>query len=379
MKILFFVESLQCGGAERSLLSLISNLDNSKYDITLLILSPGGVFEKFVPDYVRIEYIKLPISIVDRMMYKLKKLINLANLHHAQILWKVIGEKIPKFNNDKSQYDVAIAWGQGFSTYFTANKIDAHRKYAWVNIDFELAGYKPHVDKPIYDEFNGVVGVSEFVQKSMQCFLEKDKVHFIKNIIDIDDVIEKSNLVQIHEFDKSKFNIVSVGRLAKQKAFNLAIESAHILLTLGHDFHWYILGEGEEREALELLIKKLGLNNNVTLLGYIENPYPYIKNADIYCQTSKFEGLGRVLIEASHLNKVTISTDFPSSYSLIEPEVTGCIVPMNSGLIAEKISLMIKDEKYLKTLEKNLIKKDLNTKAETLKHFDDLLWTINEN
>lgn len=379
MKILFFIESLHCGGAERSLLSLLTNLDPYTYDITLLMSKAGGEFEKFIPEYVDVKYVEYNVSLIDRIKYKLNKVFNFSNFHQAQILWKVIGEGIPTFNNDVKQYDVAIAWGQGFATYFTANKINAIRKFAWVNIDFKLAGYVEGVDKPIYDKFDGVVGVSEFVQQSMQRFLQKDKVHFIKNIIDIDDVIEKSKSVQTHEFDSSKFNIVSVGRLAKQKAFNLAIESAQHLINSGYNFHWYILGEGEERESLELLIKKLNLTAHVTLLGFIENPYPYIKNADVYCQTSLFEGLGRVLIEASHLNKVTISTDFPSAYSLIEPEVTGCIVPMKSELIAEKIILMIDNKDYFKKLETNLMKKDLNTKAETLKSFDDLLRVNDEN
>ena len=98
------------------------------------------------------------------------------------------------------------------------------------------------------------------------------------------------------------------------------------------------------------------MNDHVTLLGFVENPYPYIKNANIYCQTSLFEGLGRVLIEASHLNKVTISTDFPSAYSLIEPEVTGCIVPMKSELIAEKIMLLINSKDYFKRLPEIIFK-----------------------
>lgn len=378
-KILFFVESLRCGGAERSLLSLLSNLDPCKYDITLLMLTLGGEFEKFIPEYVDVKYFERQVSLVDRIKYKVKRTFNFANLHHAQVLWKVIGANISTFNNNAKEYDVAIAWGQGFATYFTASKINANRKYAWVNIDFKLAGYVESIDKPIYDKFDGVVGVSEFVQKSMQRFLQKDKVHFIKNIIDIDDVIEKSKSVQSHAFDKSKFNIVSVGRLAKQKAFNLAIESAHHLKKSGYNFHWYILGEGEERESLEFLIKKLNLADHVTLLGFIENPYPYIRNANVYCQTSLFEGLGRVLIEASHLNKVTISTDFPSAYSLIEPDVTGCIVPMRSELIAEKIMRIIDDKDYFKMLEGNLIKQDLNTKAETLKSFHDLIRAKNEN
>lgn len=373
MKILFVVESLYCGGAEKSLLSLLLNLDPSEYEITLLMYARGGQFEKFIPNHVNVKYIKQQVDMVSRIRYKLNKIFNFSKLHNAQVLWSVIDSKIESFNYDINKYDVAIAWGQGFATYFTANKVSANRKYAWINTDVKLAGYNENFDRPVYDKFDGVVGISEIVKKSTQDYLQKDKIYLIKNIIDIDDIIESSKLVQTHKFNKSKFNIVSVGRLAKEKAFNLAIESAYHILKSGHNFHWYILGEGEERAELELLIKKLNLSEHVTLMGFIENPYPYIKNSNVYCQTSLFEGLGRVLIEASHLNTVSISTDFPSAYSIIEPEVTGCILPMNSKLIADKIILMIENKSYLNNLKNNLMNKDLNTKLETIRSFKALM------
>ncbi|MEZ9835256.1 glycosyltransferase [Vibrio breoganii] len=379
IKIIFFVESLYCGGAERSLLSLLSNLDKRKYDIEILMSKPGGEFEKFLPSYIRKSYIEPKVNIFDRIAYKLLRVVNPRQLHHAQLLWQVIGKKQELYNYSKNDYQIAIAWGQGFATYYTAEKINALKKYAWVNIDFERAGYSEIVDKPLYDKFDKVVGVSEFVQRSMQKFLEDNKVLFIKNIIDADDVIEKSLLNSKVNFNKNVFNIVSVGRLAKQKAFTLVLETARELVSRDLKFHWYIIGEGEERQILEDLIDKYNLRNNVTLLGFIENPYPYIKEADIYCQTSLFEGLGRVLIEATHLNKVTVSTDFPTAYSIIDQEVTGCIVSMDKFVLADKISSLILDEEYLKTLESNLEKLDLNTKKETLKSFDRLTGVNNEN
>ncbi|PMO31945.1 glycosyltransferase [Vibrio breoganii] len=379
IKIIFFVESLYCGGAERSLLSLLSNLDKGKYDTEILMSKPGGEFEKFLPSHIKKSYIEPTINIVDRIMYKVLRVINPRKLHHAQLLWQVIGKKQDIYNYSENDYQIAIAWGQGFATYYTAEKINAQNKYAWVNIDFERAGYSETVDKPIYDKFDKVVGVSEFVQQSMQKFLDDNKVLFIKNIIDADDVIEKSLQNSEVNFDKNVFNIVSVGRLAKQKAFTLVIETASELVSRDINFHWYIIGEGEERQRLEDLIDKYNLKNNVTLLGFIENPYPYIKEADIYCQTSLFEGLGRVLIEATHLNKVTVSTDFPTAYSIIDQEVTGCIVSMDKLVLADKISSLILEEGYLKTLESNLEKLDLNTKKETLRSFDRLTGVNNEN
>jgi len=361
-KIVFFVESMHCGGAERSLLSLLSNLDADKYNIDLFVIRKGGEFEKFIPEWIKYKSLDLNFSLIGRVKYKLHSLLN-SKTHKAQLFWRSFKNEIKTY---EETYDIAVGWGQGFATYFTAEKIKAKRKYAWVNIDYEKAGYQFKYDKEIYEHFDKIIGVSEFVKQSMQKHILSNNVIHIRNIIDAVDINSRANDKKSVEFDQDKLSLVSIGRLAKQKAFDLTIKAAKVLSDQKVDFKWYIIGEGTERKYLEDLISEYALEDKVLLLGFRDNPYPYIKACDIYVQTSAFEGLGRTLIEASILCKPIVTTNFPTAYGLVEDGKTGFITEMQPEKIAEMIKLLYTDkELYLKMIE-TLSSKTDNEKQKTL-------------
>lgn len=362
-KVAFFVESMHCGGAERSLLSLLNNISHEKYDIDLLVIKKGGEFEKFIPSWINYKSVDPAFGIIGRVKFKIQSRLK-PNVHKAQLFWRSFRNQIEIYSEE---YDIAVGWGQGFATYFIAEKIKSKKKFAWVNTDYEKAGYKFDYDKNIYEKFDKIVGVSEFVKDSMQKFINKDRVTHIRNIIDADDIIVRANQLRSIDFNTDQLSIVSIGRLAKQKAFELSIETAKILDEKEIDFKWYIIGEGTERSNLELLIQSYNLNDKVILLGFRDNPYPYIKACDIYIQTSKFEGLGRTLIEAAILQKPIVSTDFPTAYELVDEGRTGFIAKMDANDIAKKIvQLYLNNELYNKMVEELSSKLD-DRKQETLR------------
>src|SRR5690606_37999652 len=145
----------------------------------------------------------------------------------AQIFWKSIESSI---GNYKDKYDVAIAWGQGFATYYVSKKIKAKKKYAWINIDYDKAGYKFELDKDKYSGFDKVVGVSEFVKESMKNYIDESKLLHIRNIIDKDDIEKRAKEPIPETLPNSTLKILSIGRLAKQKSFDLSILAAKHLL-----------------------------------------------------------------------------------------------------------------------------------------------------
>lgn len=370
-KILFFVESLHCGGAERSLLSLLNNLDYIGYEVRLMVLKEGGEFEQFVPKHLTIESVAINLSLIARIKFKIARILNFKKkTHNAQLFWKIAKNEVPKL---ESNFDVAIAWGQGFATYFVAEKVIAKKKFAWVNIDFEKAGYNSAIDKFIYKKFDTVVGVSEFVKISMQKFLPLNKVISIRNIIDSEDILVRAKEKPSIQFFKNRTNLVSIGRLATQKGFELSIQAAKILLDTGIEFCWYIIGEGNERAYLEKLIKDNNLEKSFILLGFRNNPYPYIKECDIYVQTSHFEGLGRTLIEASILNKPIVTTNFPTAFSILEHNKTGVITEMNPEAIALGIQSIVNNIAFKEHLIENLKNQVDNEKEKTLKEFKSLI------
>lgn len=364
-RILFFIESLQCGGAERSLISLLENLPENRYEIDILVLKKGGGFEHLLPKWVTYKSLDMQVRIGPRIKFKLFRLYDIhKKFHNAQKFWQAIGNTLPVY---PQKYDIAVGWGQGFATYYVAEKVSAEKKIAWVNIDYNRVGYDKKTDIKKYDKIDCIVCVSEFVSGIMQEFIKKDKVITITDIIDESDVLKGSQCDQ-SEIIKGETEtvIVSVGRLATQKKFELSIESARLLDQKGLDFKWYIIGEGKERLMLEGLISQYNLADKVFLLGFKNNPYPYINACDIYVQTSRFEGLGRTLIEAAILNKPVVTTNFPTAFSILDPDETGVIVEMEAEAVSKGIERYISDRPFREKIIQNLKKRKDNNREKTL-------------
>lgn len=374
-KIVFVIESLSLGGAEKSLVTLLQNLDYTLYAVDLIVFNKGGLFEKSVPKEVTIINSEFPkLNSIERVDYKIKRVFNRKALHQAQLLWSIIQNK---FQPQLKKYDVAIAYNQGFATYYTNKYIIATFKYAWLNTDYKNAGYKIENDYAIYKNYNAIVAVSAEAKiafdNELKRIHEKLRIDIIKDISDKKVIVEKSNEAANINFGKETINIVTVGRLAKPKSLHLAIESCKKLIDKGYDLHWYVVGEGSERVTLEQLIVQNELNNNFTLIGATDNPYPYMKNCDIYVQTSLFEGLGLTVIEASYLNKPIVCTNFPTAYTILKDNETGLIALMNSDSIVSKMELLINDDALKNKLITNLSQLENADKEQTLKQFEKLM------
>lgn len=366
-KIVFVIESLHLGGAEKSLVTLLQNLDPKVFDIDLIIFNKKGLFRNFVPDYVNCIELGFPkLSMVERLHFFIKRKL-VSKEHNAQLLWPIIENKLKQVSK---KYDIAIAYNQGFATYFVNTFLLAYKKYAWINTDYKKAGYSILFDYPIYSNFDKIVTVSPEAKNGLIEELDrinkKLPIQIIKDITDKKIVEHQANDNQKVKFDHNVMNIVSVGRLALQKGFFMAIESCKSLISKGHNIKWYVIGEGNERENLEKLIKEYRLENNFFLLGADPNPYPYMKNSSIYVQTSLFEGLGLTVIEASLLNKPIVSTNFPTIHGIIKEEETGLIAEMNAESISKQVERLILDKELKNKLIYNLSLKEDTDKENSL-------------
>ncbi len=358
--VAIIIESLNLGGAEKSLVTVLNYIDYSKYKVDLILFNTGGVFESFLPKEVAIIKKDYPrLNYLDRFVFKIKTLFNLKSLHSAQIFFEIIR---PKLIKHPPVYDIAIAYNQGFSTYYTALFISSKIKFTWLNTDYKSAGYKIGQDYFYYSHYNSVIAVSEFTKEVFIKELETNKlklpIQVIKDITDINVLESQSEKKLEVDFSKHSISIVTVGRLSKHKGLHLAVETCKKLVDKGYDVCWYVVGEGSERKNLVKLIKEYGLEDKFILLGMTNNPYPYIKNCTIYVQTSLFEGLGLSLIEAAYLKKPIVTTNFPTSYSILQDGYTGLISKMNSESITEKIEIYLKDKDFMKLIVDNLSKKE---------------------
>lgn len=373
-RVVFVIESLHLGGAEKSLVTLLSNLDYSRYSIDLILFINGGIFEQFLPLEVNVIRDLYPkISFYSRVKYKMYKMIYKNTFHNASLFWKATNAC---FAANAKHYDIAISYSQGLATYYTATYINALKKVAWLNTDYQKAGFSIAFDYPYYKKYNQVVTVSNEAFKSFNEVLKSNNYQLeqqvIKDIIDENFLKLQANKNNLSLFNEDEINIVTVCRLAKEKGLFLAIESCKNLIHKGYKVHWYIVGEGSERNYVEHLIKNYKLECNFTLVGMTENPYPYMKSCDIYVQTSLFEGLGLTVIEASYLNKPIVCTNFPTVYGILEHEKTGLIAEMNAIDIANKIERLILDKNLTKLLINNLANKENNDKEISLQKVNEI-------
>lgn len=373
-QIAFVIESLELGGAEKSLVTLLQNLDYSQYDVDLITLKSGGFFKDFVPKEVKRHTIQIvEFGGIDRIRFAIEKKIY-KNYHSAQLYWKCFKKN---FTPIDKKYDIVFAYNQGFVTYYVEELMRANKKYAWINTDYQKAGYNIQFDYPIYKNFDQVVTVSPEGKASFENELRKIgktlNVGIIKDITDEKMLVKESQLPMKVNFSENKINIVTVARLMEYKGLNLAIDACYILKTKNFPVNWYVVGEGMERSTLEKQIQENKLTENFFLLGADKNPYPYMKNADVYVQTSLFEGLGLTVIEASLLHKPIVSTNFPTVYGILKHEDTGLICEMNANDIANSIERLITDSTLKNKLVDNLKHQENQDKNLTLSKIENLL------
>lgn len=376
-RVLFLSDSLGCGGSEQSLVSLLNTLDYNKVEVDLWLRSRGGVFESFLPEQVNIvDFKPLPTN---KLLYWLgQKLYSLdlrrhTNNHLAELLWKHTGKYISPIGKP---YDVAISFQQGFPTFFLATKVNAKKKAARVNIDMVEAKYDEDFCRPYYDMCNNVIVISDALAEQMKnsdYVTDRSKVFKLINVFSVEFI---RRMAQDKGFtdDKTGIRIVTTGRLVKQKGYELAIEAAKILKYKGLNFTWYFVGEGEERQHLESMIQDAGLENKVILLGMKANPYPFMKGADIYVQTSLFEGFGRTVTEAKILGKAIVSTNFPSIYDQMVHGENGLISEMTPEDVAAKVLMLINDSDLKEKIEQAVTAEQYTTsQSESKKMMEYLL------
>ena len=367
--VLFVIDSLTCGGAEKSLISLLPFLDYSALDVDLMIVKRGGVYEKFVPD--RVHVISVPkapqwLFRFYQSFFSLEiRVLRLFGIcrHSAETYWQRMSRA---YLTPVKKYDVAVAYQQGFPTYYVATKVRAKRKWAWVNADMEKAGYRSRFNRPLYDQINGVCAVSE----ALSCilvdagFVSPEKIRVINDILNVAQIRKMAD-EPLDTFNGSaRFKILTVGRLVPPKNYPLAVEAADILRDKGVDFVWTFIGEGRERSKIETLIQQKGLQKHVFLARQKLNPYHYFKACDIYVQTSSFEGFGLTISEAKVFHKPIVTTNFPAAHDQIKDGENGLIAEMTADSLANKI-LSILENPDLKDMLVNGTRMEENRTAET--------------
>lgn len=330
-KLLFLIESLSGGGAEKVLSVLLKHIDKTKFDITLCTIVDTGIYAEEIPKYIK--YISIlgnpqKKSFIGKLLYKISYL----------LIYKILPVKltytlfIPKDNN------IEIAFIEGFCTKLLSYSTNKRaKKIAWVHIDLQKFPWIKDIyknfkqEKASYSKYDQIVGVSNTVVSSVKKRYGLNNVITLYNPIENFDIIQKSNESINLPSKTQSIRMVTVGRFVPQKAYDRLLRVIKCLYKNGYSIELWILGDGEQRPMLEEYIHTYSLNEIVTLWGFQKNPYPYLKHSDIFVCSSISEGYSTAVTEALILEL---------------PVVTTLCSGMNELLIDGKCGLITENSEY---------------------------------
>jgi glycosyltransferase involved in cell wall biosynthesis len=369
-KILFVINTLGRGGAEVAMFGLMKALSRAiPCEIHLYVMLGQGELIGRVPEGVRLlnrRYDARDVlstggrrALYGHILCKLfRRFSGLKNLPYIvsnyramrrngtvipkNLLWKAVSDGTPPI---KETYDLAIAFLEGAATYYTVETVNARIKATFLHIDYVNAGYSRKLDHGCYSCFDRVCCVSDDVRK---VFLSQypelaDSTKVFRNIIDPGEIIRRSREPEGFNDAFSDIRIISLGRLVKQKSYEIGIGAAKLLKQRGYNVRWYVFGEGEERHFLEEEIRRNGVEDSFFLMGPVDNPYPYLRQSQIYVQCSKYEGQSIAVREAKVLGLPVVLTRTSGNIDQITDKVDGLFVEPEPGSLARGIERLILD------------------------------------
>ena len=389
-KALFVINTLGHAGAETALLELLRHFDPKEYEVSLYVLTNQGEMVHELPEYVKLlntHYADCSVlsregkkalrgqvlramlsggSILRCFPYLVKNLwamLRRGAVLPDKLLWRVMSDGGLRMD---TCYDLAVAYLEGGSAYYVADHVKANKKAAFLHVDYGKAGYTRELDRDCYLKYDKVFTVSDEVKESfLKVYPEcKPVTEVFHNIINQEEIREKSKLSGGFSDSYDGWRILTVGRLTAQKAYEVSIDAMGLLKERGVRARWYVLGEGEQRSFLEERIKKLGLEKDFLLLGAVSNPYPYMLQADMYVHASRFEGKSIAIQEAQTLGKAILVSDCSGNREQVEHNVDGVLCSLTPEEICGGIAGLLADQEKCRRLGAAAAAKKMTDKSE---------------
>ena len=312
IRILFCIDTLGGGGAEKLLIDILKRFDYEKYAVDLLVLFEEGIYFADIPE---------------------------------EVSWFFSGSEKVK----NRFYDIEIAFLEGLAVKYIAERGSVAVKIAWVHIDlynfhWTKSFYKSDEHEyEVYQKMNKIIFVTENIKRQFERLFGgiHAELLVIHNFIDQSDLLKKS---EGYKVSKRKFTLCSIGRLTPMKGYLSLIQTVHRLVDDGLDFDLWIVGEGEQRMVLEDLIQERSLSNIVFLQGFHKNPIPFLKEADVFVSSSSVEGFSLVIGEALCLGKPVVATKNAGSEEVLDGGKYGMLIEQGDDFLYKALKNVIQSE-----------------------------------
>lgn len=355
--------TLNLGGIEKALTTFLRALNTEANEVLLVLYGKNGALYPELPlDDIDVFY----VSSIQPSKYLKQDVKNLRVAEVIKGLWNRLRLRVEKDWYARIMYtyriierglrfpghfDCAISFTTDYSDLSMVAAADADKRIAFVHGDATQGKRAARLNDRLVRKMDKIYAVSDrakelFVVMHPECEKAMDVLH---NVIIREDIEKRAEEPADGMIIDGKPILCTVGRVSPEKGQQMIPQTALMLKNAGLDFRWYIIGDGGLREELEHQVSQLGLEDCVILLGAKANPYPYIKNCDVYVQTSFSEAYCLTVAEARILCKPIITTDAPGLREQIISGENGLIVDaMTPEALFDGICLVLSDSEMRK-------------------------------
>lgn len=353
-KVLFRHRSMEMGGVEKVILSMLNNLNKEQFEMTICLNINQGELRNEFPEHVRKVFIAngkedfSKNSFIQKLQLAKRKL----KLQNAQ----KNPEVADKLLQEKFDVEIAPTYAAFSSVLNSINKDS--KKIGWFHSDITLPKLQPLVPGilmqiPQFDYF--IFGSQQTKDILIETYpnLKIPQNQVILNAIPIEELKRKAEAF-VPEFpDKPVF--VSVARLHSRKGFHKLIDAHAQLLRDGFDHHIIVIGDGDEKENLKKQVESLGVTKSFEFLGSLLNPYPYVKNADFFILPSESESWPLIIADSLILQKPIISTNVGGIPEMINHEETGYLIKYDTQEMYKAMKKFLSEPEFVFTIQKNIM------------------------
>lgn len=369
-RILFIDGPLGGGGAERVLIDVLRNIDYNLYDVDLAVICRGGALMDEVPEQVNVIELWDGYSLTYKLAFRMSKWLR-SNWLFSR---KMNGKKLRK------DYDIEISFLEGMPLKLGALRKTAAKKATWVHADlfthrYEESQFYPGEEIEAYNKMDVVVNVSKqsedaFCRRFPDCFAEKRTIY---NPIDRHKIERMSGDGTVDK-DNKRLTIITVGRLTAPKNPRRFLQVAKLAKQSGLPVRFKWVGDGELRPQMESMRNEMGLQDMVEFTGFVKNPYPHIKAADIMMVTSDFEGFCLVICEAMCLGIPVISTSTAGPSEIIGDNEYGILTELTAESLFEALNRWIENPTQRQTIAEIALRRpDEYSVERTIKQVTNLI------
>lgn len=365
INVLFFIPNLAHGGAERVLTNLVNHMDYSQFDVTVQTMFDVGIYKNQLNDNVK--------YIGGFPWY----------FRGNSIVYKFFSPKWLYKQYIKEKYDVVVSYLEGPSARVIAGKSADQKSVCWIHIQLDTEEYAALGFRNIeeaestYRSFNRIVCVSDTVRRSFnEMFSVDDPIQVLYNTVETDQIRARANEnVDDVDYRSDEINIISVAKLMKTKGYDRLVRILKKLRSDGVPAHVYIVGKGEEEDSLKKMLTENNVDSYWTFIGFKENPYKYVKKADLYVCSSRKEGFSTAVTESLIVGTPVVSTRCSGAEELLGYNGEyGIVTDNNEDALYEGIKKMITTPGLLQHYkEQAVIRGEKFSTEDTVKAVEDML------